>query len=201
VAWLCWLLPRAVKQNNPQDMNMKKLLQLCFVAALAIGAQSAHATLIDNSQALDMSAALNAGGSFEFSRTVLTGAGDLGLGNNYFSDRYSFTLDTPAQAGAFMTSVLYKNGTGLQITGFNLRQANGAAVFAGELVDVDQSWALGGLDALASGSYFLEVNGYATAAKASYSGTLAIAAVPEPSSLALMLAGMGVLGVMVRRRA
>jgi hypothetical protein len=181
---------------------MKKLLQLCLVAALAAGAQ-AHAALIDQSTTQDVSSTLNAGGSFAFNRTLTTDSKFLGEGKNYFSDHYTFTLDSASQAAALMNSVLYPNGSGLVITGFNLRlnDVEHTFVSSGELLDpADQTWFLTREEPLSSGSYFLEVNGYATATSASYSGTLAVAAVPEPSSLALMLAGVGILGVTLRRR-
>ena len=38
---------------------MKKLLQLCFAAALALGTQAAHAALMDQSQIVDVSSTLN----------------------------------------------------------------------------------------------------------------------------------------------
>ena len=54
---------------------------------------------------------------------------------------------------------------------------------------------------LGAGDYLLIVKGVNTPDMASYDGTLAIAAaVPEPETYALMLAGFGALGFVARRR-
>ena len=54
---------------------------------------------------------------------------------------------------------------------------------------------------LAAGNYRLIVSGINSASQASYSGNLAIApAVPEPSTYALLLGGIGAIGLLVRRR-
>ena len=54
---------------------------------------------------------------------------------------------------------------------------------------------------LAPGSYLLEVRGNIVGSSGgSYAGAMNLAPVPEPASVALMLAGFGVLGFVARRR-
>lgn len=180
---------------------MKKLLQLCLAALLAAGSQ-AHAAYIDQSRLVDMSSTLSAGGSFAFSRTIETAGGSLGEDLNGFSDRYAFRLDAASTVTGLMTSVPYDDDTGLSITGFDLyREGVSEAVYHGTLRDpFDQTWLFKGTNALAAGKYFLEVNGFATYTNASYGGTLSVSPVPEPGTLALMLGGLAVLGVALRRR-
>lgn len=180
---------------------MKKLHPLCLAILLAFGTQ-AHAAYIDQSRIVDMSTTLSASGSFAFSRTVETAVAALGEEFNGFHDRYAFKLNAPSTVTGLMTSVPYDDDTGLGITGFNLYQEGVTeAVYYGTLRDpFDQTWLFKGTDVLMAGNYFLEVNGFATYTNASYSGTLSVSAVPEPGTLALMLGGLAVLGVALRRR-
>ena len=54
---------------------------------------------------------------------------------------------------------------------------------------------------LGVGDYVLEIRGHATGASGgSYGGLVNVAAVPEPTGAALVLAGLSVLGLVVRRR-
>ena len=54
---------------------------------------------------------------------------------------------------------------------------------------------------LSAGNYHLVISGANSAAQASYAGGLAIAAaIPEPSTCALFLGGIGAIGLFVRRR-
>ncbi len=54
-------------------------------------------------------------------------------------------------------------------------------------------------DFLGSGIYYVEVTGTALVAGGGFSGHINTTAIPEPGSLALMLAGLGLVGTLVRR--
>jgi hypothetical protein len=54
---------------------------------------------------------------------------------------------------------------------------------------------------LAAGSYSLEVSGLASGAGGGkYNGVLTVTAVPEPESYAMLLAGLGLMGAIAKRR-
>lgn len=57
-----------------------------------------------------------------------------------------------------------------------------------------------GHDWVGSGIYYIEVKGTVTRANGGFSGSVFTTAVPEPTNIALMLAGMGLVGTMARRR-
>ncbi len=54
---------------------------------------------------------------------------------------------------------------------------------------------------LSAGSYSLELKGYASVGGINYAFTSSVSPVPEPSSIALMLGGLGLVGFMAARRA
>ncbi len=53
---------------------------------------------------------------------------------------------------------------------------------------------------LAAGSHTLEIKGFASAGGASYGGNIGVTAVPEPETYAMLLAGLGLMGAIARRR-
>ncbi|QYF92381.1 FxDxF family PEP-CTERM protein [Massilia sp. PAMC28688] len=130
---------------------------------------------------------------------VLTG----GNAGATFHNRYQFTL---GEMGDFNADLSLGNGANksLSITGFTLLDSKGNTV--GSSTAAGTGWLLD-VDNLASGSYTVQVSGaLSTNAAGKYYGNLmlgpsAIAAVPEPAPVGLMLAGLGVLGFSVRRRA
>lgn len=134
--------------------------------------------------------------------------GNVGFGRNNaigsFVDTYTFTL---TGSSFFVTSTASSAASGLQDLDFtSLVIQNAASVvvatFTGNLGnDATEFYALGPIT-LAPGAYSLVVSGVNSAAQASYSGNIAVTAipVPEPSTSALMLAGLGAAAFITRRR-
>ena len=123
-----------------------------------------------------------------------------------FSDRYNFTTPAAGDLNAVLQPRAKSANSALSITGFSLFDSAGkfvassASHFSG-----DGGWLID-FDNLAAGSYYLQVNGALMSnAAVKYLANVSIApqgaaAIPEPAPAVLMLAGLGLLGVMARRR-
>lgn len=119
-----------------------------------------------------------------------------------FVDDYSFDVSLPGDASA--TAI-----AGFTKWSFNAIFSQAFIYAAGDVTkthladspfSVPNPSPLVGLTAtLGKGSYVLELVGYA-ADGGSYGGTLSVPAVPEPETYAMFLAGLGVMGAIVRRR-
>jgi hypothetical protein len=186
---------------------MHKLTQSLILALALAGSSIAHAATDLSAASVDLTANLLSSSSADFGQTIhLSNAADAGSVNNFFIDNYTFTLSGANDLSSLVTSLIAAPNSGLIITGFNLL-SNNSVVLAGHqnVVDfdaADQAWSFDSAHPLNAGSYTLQVRGYAADTTAgSYSGNIGIAAaVPEPETVAMLLAGLGLIGVVSRRR-
>ena len=139
-----------------------------------------------------------------------------------FTDAFTFTVPTSAAFSAFSATI--NLGNVLSIANFQAALFTGtplAAIFggtgAGSHVGFagSTSGAVSGLawnsgsggiitlstPSLAAGSYTLQIRGLVNGTNGgSYAGVMNVAPVPEASTMALMLAGLGIVGAIVVRR-
>lgn len=116
-----------------------------------------------------------------------------------FTDVYTFTLANAGTISGSITSVV--NGPqDLDFTGIFLTGPSGVFNFTQILGDPFETWGLAATN-VAAGNYSLAVIGLNSMEPASYGGNLAVTLVPEPEPLAMLLAGLAVVGLLARRRA
>lgn len=122
---------------------------------------------------------------------------------NTFSDQFTFTVSgTPVSLDAIVSSISRTASTGLDITGLALYTGAGTLVSSGTslqsgAIDV---WTLSG-DSLAAGNYYVQVSGsLISATSGAFGGAAMLAPVPEPVTYGMLLAGLGLVGFMARRR-
>ena len=174
---------------------MKKIIHLAFAALVGAGAfASAHAASVSHgTQALDLSKkAASYGASFGSN-----------LSGGLFTDKFDFTLAAAStlQADVSSTAALAR---GLDITDFVLLGSNGQVLYSVNQVStgIVDLWKIHATS-LAAGHYTLEVVGKVNSQFAgSYSGNVLAQAlpVPEADTYAMLLAGLGLVGVVARRR-
>jgi hypothetical protein len=166
-----------------------KLKSILTASALAVASLSSLADT--GGGPLDLSA-----GNASFGRDTASGS---------FIDTYSFTLSGSVYiTSGTASSASSGSSQDLDFSSVFITTAAdpGTAVltFDGNLgSDANEFYSLAPT-LLDAGDYLLIVKGVNTPNMASYDGTLAVAAVPEPETYALMLAGFGAMGFMARRR-
>jgi hypothetical protein len=134
-----------------------------------------------------------------------------------FADHFTFSVTgtTSSNFDAIISSISRTADTGLDISGLSLYRVGGGSCTGGTAGDtlvtsgsslqsgeVDV-WTLSS-DSLAAGDYYVLVSGNLVSdTSASFGGAVMLAPtapVPEPETYGMMLAGLGVLGFLARRR-
>ena len=117
-----------------------------------------------------------------------------------FFDTFNFTIGSGGALSASAVSISLGNLfniTGLQGTIWDNWHPNGNS-YLGSFNGDNTTFNVGSLGA---GNYHIDFTGTATGlAGGAYLAAVSVAAVPEPESYALLLAGLGVMGTIARRR-
>ncbi len=174
--------------------NSKSLLAAVVLATASLGASSAYAedisspaqalTIVDNSAFFGDAFAMNNNG-------------------DTFMDQFTFSVTGPATSlDAIISSISRTAATGLDITGLSLYSGAGALITSGTSVStgIQDIWTLSA-DSLANGNYYLQVSGSMVSdTSGAFGGSMMLNPVPEPETYGMMLAGLGVVGMLARRR-
>jgi hypothetical protein len=173
---------------------MKKIHSMLAVLTLAGAALAPVAA-----QAADVSQAaqtitLTAGTNY-FGHSFAGGVGDT------FSDRYNFTTSGINNLGSLVSAFSPTMLDDIKISGLWLYNSANMSLGGTQVLDgqVDL-WTLA-TSHLAADSYYLLVKGeLLSASPSSYAGTLTVTPVPEPETYGMLLAGLGLVGYLARRR-
>jgi hypothetical protein len=129
-----------------------------------------------------------------------------GLANASFTDVFNFHVTTNSLLAADVTSSAASAAVGLDLTAFAVYSSNGTLVYSGSQKSTGRvdNWKLNSSSVvLAAGDYYLQVIGKVNSVSAgSLSGNIALkaVAVPEAETYAMLLAGLGLVGFVARRR-
>jgi hypothetical protein len=173
------------------------------VMAQTTGGGTTAATIGTTPQVLDLT---NGSGFF----------GDtLAMNNNgaMFADHFTFSVTgtTSSNFDAIVSSISRTADTGLDISGLSLYRVGGGTgtgtgmdtlISSGTQVNKGAMdvWSVSSSN-LSAGDYYLLVSGNMVSnTAASFGGAVMLAPVPEPETYGMMLAGLGVLGFLARRR-
>lgn len=188
-------------------MKLKSLVLSALIAGAAIAGPSVQAQTITRSAVLvtdsDGVGGFNAHFGDNFAAATM---------GSTFSDTFTFSVGTGFDSSSSLTSSYLASAKikDLAITNFSLYKYDpitmtiGASVAGVNNTSVGahptDTWSLTAFG-LTSGAYALKVDGAVTGnGGGAFGGDLTIAAVPEPETYGMLLAGLGLVGFMARRR-
>ena len=189
----------------------KKFELVSITALLALFvAQASAQTVVYNptNTSLDTFGTLASSGTSIVTFTDPNLVTNFGAGNS-FTENFTFTAPN-SQAGTTITSEeLILSGTGFTFSNISGLKDDIYSGTPGSGTLLSSTWASTAsgntiyiTNLTSGGTYYLQVKGtLATgAAQAGYTGILTVASIPEPQQWALMGIGLGLLGVVLRRR-
>jgi hypothetical protein len=134
-----------------------------------------------------------AGNTSGFSCTPVAGA---------FDDVYTFTLPGSSFLTSSTVTTVVRGSADIDFSIIYIENVLDPGThfdFTQTTFDPTEQWALND-QLLAAGNYELHLIGNQTTTRGSYGGDLTVTPVPEPETYALMLAGLGAMGFVARRR-
>lgn len=165
-------------------INIKSVIAMLSLALTCISANAAIVKSADLDPALDSE-------FYNFS--------SVGTVGNSFSDYLALSLDGTRDVVGSLSGTSTKN---IAFTTFNLVASDLTTILSvGTLANAGPRLAFGGVESINSvGDYFVHVAGVASGA-AGYTGTLSLVSpVPELEVYGMLLAGLGLMGFVARRR-
>ena len=169
----------------------KSLLSAVAFAGAMLGTSGGYAAVVSHAPA---TITLTDGAAY-FGATF--GANSMGS----FADKFSFTLNHLSSVAGLVSSISQSASDGVDITGFDLFNSGGMSLGGTQLhsgmVDL---WTVASAHLVPDTYYFLISGNVLSNAAVSYSGNISVVAVPELENYAMLLAGMGVVGFLARRR-
>ena len=189
-------------------MHLPSLVLRSLLAGAAFAAQGAGAATVQHTVEL-VTVADGAGGfNAHFGDTF--GASTV---NQQFTDIFTFRITRPVDAAASLTSSYLDTPLtkDLSITGFSLYRYDPLtqAVLGTAIAGINEtgfgahptdSWSLAGYG-LTAGDYAIRVDGQVRGAGGgAFGADLTVSPVPEPQAWGMLLAGIGVIGTLTRRK-